>query len=419
MTRRWIFLVSLLLVPGCTPGAVGVPGWTYTGDDDDIVGDDDDDDADDDDGDPGPVELEEVPGSDADPNEALYSWDAVNTFEITLEPAAITALEIDPTTYVEGSFTFEGHTYSPVGVRLKGQGSFQTIHEKPAFKVKFNAFVPGGRFAGVESLTLNNMVWDYAMMHERLAYAVYREAGIPASRSNHAEVYVNGNLYGLYANTESTDQPMIARWFDDTSGSMFEGWDVDFYDQYVDQYQLDWGPEDRTNIQGLADALETAGTEGLEAAREHVELEQFLRYWAVGAVVGQFDGYPYTTPGDDYQVYDDPTTGTLHFLPWGTDETFYYADNDVTAIVGIVAWRCGQSAECVDAWIEQVWEVMDLAEAMDWVGLFDESQDQITPYFQADPRKPYSNYDVDTYQWVMREMIVDRRAQLEHQLGAP
>jgi len=66
-----------------------------------------------------------------------------------------------------------------------------------------------------------------------------------------------------------------------------------------------------------------------------------------------------------------------------------------------------------------VWEVMDLAEAMDWVGLFDESQDQITPYFQADPRKPYSNYDVDTYQWVMREMIVDRRAQLEHQLGAP
>ncbi len=419
MTLRWLPLALLFVVPGCAPvGSIPVPGHTVTGDDDDATsGDDDDASDDDDDGDPGVTEIEEVGGSDADPNALLYDWGAVHTFEILLEPSAINALEVDPYTYVQGSFVYEGHTYAPVGVRLKGQGSFQAIHDKPAFKVKFNEYVPGGRFSGVESLTLNNMVWDYSMMHERLAYAVYREAGVPSCRSNHAEVWVNGQLYGLYANTESTDQPMIARWFEDTGGSMFEGWDVDFYDHYISSFQLDWGVEDRTNLQGLADALEIPGAAGLEAAEDHVDFEEFLRYWAVGAVVGQFDGYPYTSPGDDFQVYDDPTTGRLHFLPWGTDETFYYPDNSVSAIVGIVAARCSESPECLAAWRGQIGEVLDLTDQMDWVSLFDEVSAQIEPYSQADPRKPYSNSDVNTYQWVMRSMMEDRRAELEHQLG--
>jgi len=415
----WLAALLCVALVGCDSGGiVHGDGWgPWIPSDDDDVADDDDDVVDDDD-DVEPL-LEEITGAEGDPSALIYDWGEVQTFEITLEQDEYNALRVDPYTYVAADFTWEGVTYGPVGVRLKGQGSFQSIDDKPAFKVKFNEFVSGGRFLGLESITLNNMVWDYSMMHERLAYRVYREVGVPASRNNHALVYVNGMFYGLYANTESTEPHLIGQWFEDTGGSMFEGWDVDFYPWYVDSFQLDWGPDDYSNIAGLADALQTPGADGLTAAEEHVDLDNFLRYWAVGAVVAQFDAYPYTSPGDDFQVYDDPTSGTLWFMPWGTDETFYYPDNSITSVNGILASRCREVVDCRAAWEAQVWEVMDRVEALDWVALFDEVADEIGDHVQADPRRPYDMGTVSTYQSSMRQMMANRRAALESQIGAP
>jgi hypothetical protein len=420
--RHLALLLALSLASGCSNGGVihgdgyqpPVPADDDVADDDDMV--DDDDVTDDDDSVP---PLEQVAGTDEDPSAVIYDWGSIPTFEITLQGDAYHALQVDPYTYTEGEFTWEGVTYGPVGVRLKGQGSFQSIDDKPAFKIKFNEYVSGGRFLGRESLTLNNMVWDYSMLHERLAYLIYRAAGVPASRNNHALVYVNGQFYGLYANTESTEQQLIAQWFDDVGGSMFEGWDVDFYPWYVDSFQLDWGPDDYTNITGLAEALQIPGAAGLTEAEDHVHLDSFLRYWAVGAVVAQYDAYPYSSPGDDFQLYDDPTTSSLWFMPWGTDETFYYPDNSVDAVNGILAQRCLEVPDCRDAWEAHVWEVMDLVEAMDWVALLDEVIDEIEPHVQADPRRPYDVNTVNSYQQTARQLMVGRRATLEWQLGAP
>jgi len=387
---------------------------------DDDTGPADDDDASDDDHDPGVNPIEEVPGSDEeDPSERVFSWGDPPTFELELEPHAVEALEADPYTYIQGAFRYDGAVFEPVGVRLKGQGSFQSIHEKPAFKVKFNEYVVGGRFLGMESVTLNNMVWDYSMMHERIAYAVYREMGVPASRCNHATVWLNGDLYGLYSLVESPDPSMIERWFDDDGGSLFEGWDVDFTPEYVDSFQLDWGPDDRTNLSGLADALLGTGPEALEAAEEHLELDEFLEYWAVGAVVTQYDAYPYTWPGDDFHVYDDPTSGRLWFVPWGVDETFYYPDNDPEAINGVIAQRCQGVPDCRQAWIDHVWIALDVAEAMDWVALCDEVRDEIWPLVQQDTRKPYDEGTVWAYQASMCSVMEGRRASLEGFLGVP
>ena len=403
---------------GCAPS--GVMPVTLPpdppGDDDTGPADDDDDD---DDLDPGVTPIEDVPGSDEDPSDRVFTWGEVPTFDIGLESAAIASLEVDPYTYVEGTFEYDGFTFEPVGVRLKGQGSFQSIHEKPAFKVKFNEYVPGGRFLGMESVTLNNMVWDYSMMHERIAYAVYREMGVPASRCNHATVSLNGTHYGLYSLVESPDQAMIARWFDDDQGSLFEGWDVDFTPEYVASFQLDWGPDDRTNLQGVADTLLETGPAAIETVQEYLHLDEFIDYWAVGAVVTQYDAYPYTWPGDDFHVYDDPTSTQLWFIPWGVDETFYYPDNDPEAVNGVIAQRCQAVPECAQAWLQQVWVALDVAEGMDWATLCDEIRGEIWPLVEADTRKPYDDGTVWSYQVNMCDVIEGRRQSLEGHLGAP
>lgn len=411
-------IISLAVLPACAgSGWMGPQGDEAPPGPEDVPGIDD----------PPAATEEEIPGVE-DPSATLFG-DAIPTFRLTLSADAMAALHesyldwvnlgIVPQAYVQGAFEYDGQVWDPVGVRLKGQGSMMDVWSKAAFKIKFNEFVPGGRFLGLEALTLNNMRYDYSMMHERLAYRIYREAGVPASRAGHALLYVNGQSYGLYSNVEKVDETMVARWFADAAGPLFEGWDVDFTQEYVPSFLLEYGPDDRTNLEGVAQALQWSGQAALDEAAQHADLDVFRRYWAVGVVVGQFDGYPYTWPGDDFYVYDDPTTGRLWFMPWGVDETFYDPYRDVQAVNGIVAVRCAEVPACRAAWIEQVWSVLDLAESLDWLEAFQAIRDQIAPLVAEDTMKPYTDQDVHYHQGVMHDMIANRAADLEWQLGDP
>lgn len=377
---------------------------------------------------PGEPPLEGVEGV-GDLAEELFSGDVIPTFHLTLPEESMLALHqayedwiyhgILFTEYVEGTFEYDGVVYDPVGVRLKGQGSALDVYDKAAFKVKFNEYSPGARFMGLECLTLNNMRYDYAMMHERVAYRIYREAGVPASRVNHAVLYVNGDLYGLYANVETPDVHMIERWFERTDGSLFEGWDVDFTADYIPYFQLEFGPDDRDNLWGVAEAMALPGQQALDSAHDHLDLAAFLRYWAVGALVGQFDAYPYTWPGDDFHVYDDPEADQLRFVPWGVDETFQHPTHPIDGVNGVIATRCLEVPTCRQAWEDEVWAVYDLAMAVDWAADFQAIQAQIAPLVLQDTMKPYANSDVEYYQWVMESMIATRASDLTALIGPP
>ena len=421
-TPSVLSLVGLLTLAGCTPGGLvrleGMPEDPPDAPLEHVGGADQ----------PGEPPLEAVDGV-GDLSAPLFAGDEIPTFHLTLSPESMESLHqayldwiysgIVFTEYVEGTFEYDGVVYDPVGIRLKGQGSALDVYDKAAFKVKFNEYVPGARFMGLECLTLNNMSYDYSMMHERLAYWIYREAGVPASRSSHALVTVNGEMYGLYANVETPDVHMIGRWFERTDGTLFEGWDVDFTAEYIPYFQLEYGPDDRDNLWGLAEALAMPGPQAMVDAEEYIDVSAFLRYWAVGAVVGQFDAYPYSWPGDDFHVYDDPEAGRLRFIPWGVDETFYYPTNPVDYVYGVLAVRCLELGTCRQAWEAEVWAVHDLAVSLDWASEFEAVQAQIAPLVAQDTMKPYSNSDVAYYQAVMQGMIETRATDLVSLIGPP
>lgn len=58
---------------------------------------------------------------------------------------------------------------------------------------------------------------------ERLAYDVFRAAGLPAPRCNNAVVYVNGAYYGVYVNVEAEDKTLLRRWFASAEGNPLRG----------------------------------------------------------------------------------------------------------------------------------------------------------------------------------------------------
>lgn len=365
------------------------------------------------------TDPEVVPAAE-DLSEIILGYDRILEIEIVLPPEGVQALAANPREYTPGHLVYDGRTYGPVGVRLKGMNSFEPIDQKPSFRINIDEYLHGAKFFTLDDMTLNNMNNDFSMMHERMAYMVARMAG-PASRANHAFVTFNGQPYGLYTNVETVKWHMVSRWFDDATGPLFEATDVDFSSQYISSFEHESGPDDRSLLQGLADALASSSNadQAISQAAEYVAIDQFQRFWAMCAVIGQFDSFPYSNPGDDYFVYADPTTNKLHFMPWGMDETHYSSDHDVNQITSALAVNCFNSPSCYQGFVDRTWELLAETEAFDVVAEHQRIREQIAPYVLQDTNKAYDNAMVTEYQNQMGYFLAERRVKLEGMLPPP
>jgi CotH kinase protein len=372
--------------------------------------------------DSGPTDI----GEPEDPEEALFSDEVLPVFEIDIAPIDVASLLSDPYSYVSCDLTINGTLYEDVAIRTKGENSWRPFNEKPSLKLKLDEYVPDRSIGDLQELTLNAMNDDDSMMHERVAYRLYREFGLPAARATHATVYVNGEYYGLYTHLETVDKNFIRRHFDDPDGTLFEQHDVDYTEAYVPLFTLEYGDETlsdeelRANLYEVADAMTSLDPETrVVAARDALSWDSFRRYWAVGAVVGQFDAYPYSSPGDDAHVYDDPDTEMLHYIPHGVDETFYSPDtNVITAARGLLSLSCVLVESCQEELVANIWEAQGVSEEVDLYNYALEVQAQIAPLIAADEHRDHTDEAVNYYQTVMIDMIEGRAAALESQIGA-
>jgi spore coat protein CotH len=362
-----------------------------------------------------------------DGSDLLFDDDILPEFHITLSAASFSSLQSDPYTYVIGSLSFNDLTFNNVGIRTKGQNSWRPINEKPSLKIKLDWKINQTLY-GLKELTLNAMNDDPTMMHERIAYRFYREAGIPAARATHAWVTINEEPYGLYTHIETVDRDFIRRWFKDDTGPMFEQWDVDFYDNQIacpdpdagqPCFELEFGEDDRSGLQGIADALESgSGAAKMEAAGEHLDVPGFIRYWAAGVIVGQYDAYPYGS--DDCHLFTQEN-GLLLYIPHGVDETFSDAGGSMSGAGGILATTCtSDTNNCYADWVDQVWAYQAVSEKVDLLGYHDFVADQVEALIDADTHHDHgSTSTVLYYQNDMRSFISTRRQQIQNQLGSP
>jgi hypothetical protein len=368
--------------------------------------------------------------TDPDPegSETLLGYDAMPAFDLILSDEAIAQLEADPRTYVAGDIVVEGETYGPVGVRLKGMNSFQPITEKPSFRVNVNEYYPDASIFGLKDFTFNNMSSDASLMHERLAYKIARDAGVPASRCNHATVSINGELRGLYANVETVKKRMLGEWFENNDGPLFSVTDVDFLAGDIGKagFELKEGDDDRSALTALAEALEIADADAaMAAAADHIDMANFISFWATEALIAQFDAMPYSDPGDDYFVYVDPDSQKIHFMPWGLDETWLSAQFPVTGNpmlvrpLGILATRCKESAACFQAFADRLWELVAMIEDDDLEGERDRVIAQIAPHIAEDTYQPYTEAEVADGQMQLYYFIHNRRVVLEDPMYNP
>ncbi|MBA2321922.1 MAG: hypothetical protein H0V89_12300, partial [Deltaproteobacteria bacterium] len=82
-----------------------------------------------------PVTREALPAAPTDPSAWIFEGPEIPEFAIDVDAVAFESLMDAPETWVPAAFTWKGVRYEPVGLRVKGENSFQPVTDKPSLKV--------------------------------------------------------------------------------------------------------------------------------------------------------------------------------------------------------------------------------------------------------------------------------------------
>ena len=291
----------------------------------------------------------------------IFDQDQLHTFELVLPQAALDELNADPMAeeYVEGELVFEGETIGPVGIRYKGsvgawvgcvgEGAIfadggAKACTKLSMKVKINWNDPDAEFFGLRKLQLHSQNLDQTLMHERLGYWLFREMGVPAPRSVHARLVVNGEFVGLFALTDQIEGRFTRHNFEEGTGKLYkEVWPIDSNGEPTSRNALYDGlktnedDEDlsMSQIESFGSEVSAATDEELqEIMRKWMDIEEVISYSVVDRLIRNDDGafhwycdfegagFDAGCNNHNFYWYADPSTEKMHLIPWDLDNSF-------------------------------------------------------------------------------------------------
>ncbi|WP_437578864.1 CotH kinase family protein [Sorangium sp. So ce887] len=346
---------------------------------------------------------------DPDPTDAMFDPDHVIEVGITMAPEDWETLrrqsrdvsklfgegcmdgpKESPYTQFPATVTVDGTPLEMSAVRKKGFLGSASL-SKPSLKVSFDEYVDGRKHAGLEGLTLNNARQDPSLIKTCLAFKVFRDAGLPASRCNFAHVTVNGEDLGVYAHVEPVGKRLLERHFPDASGDLYEGQISDFRDGWTATYEQKTNKDDadRSELDAVAAALLASDAELDATLGAVLDIGTFRRYWATETLIAAWDGYAGNT--NNHHVYFDPASGKMSFLPWGPDMSFDPVDpvgpsgrpQSVSAR-GAIANRLYQTPELRAAYAEAMKDLLETAWKEDALLLeIDRMEKLLSPYVRA------------------------------------
>jgi hypothetical protein len=326
-----------------------------------------------------------------------------------------------------------------------GCGSSRNLDGKAAFKINLEWDDPAvagcpaeRRLHGQKHITLNNMVQDPSFERERLGYVIYRAFGVPAPRTAHVWLRVNGQDWGLYVHVESFDRRFLGRWYASNDGMMYEGgpfcdlvpeqippgpsedcFDMEFTTDACDPLQPGQDPTDWELLRQLAAQIASLPDGGFYPAVEtFFDFDEFLASFAVTAIISDWDGYQYSNI-NNYRVYHDPSTGRWSLIQSGIDNSFdSNASFDFWSVAAVLATRCFAEPDCTAAFAAKVHAAIDLFEGLGLAGEAERVQALIRPFIVADPRKEVAEWDAQAAHQSMVTWIAGRPAAVRASLAA-
>src|SRR6201747_1411358 len=382
----------------------------------------------------------------ASPPDWMYSPRTISEIDLTLPPASWKTLEEHPEDeYGPGTFAIAETDGAPgtagpltapieVGVRLKGNalGSLRTLAQKAAFKIKFDAFVEGQTFLGLEKMTLNNMVEDPSMVHEAAAYQAFQALDVPSPHVGFAYLRVNGESFGLHLNIETQDKITLEKQlgpFLSPPQHLYEGeYGADVTPDRVERFEVDEGKKkEKGDLEALVAAVSSSSPSFSAAVAPLADLGEMTRMWATEKYVGHWDGY--SGRATEYQpnnfyLYSD-VDGRFQMLPTGTDGTWaeHLGFEDAG---GALFSHCVADAECKATYRQALATTLPALNGIDLDDSVRCAAERLEPWQQLEAaeksaaypeRVPFSRGQIADAVGSTRDFIADRPGELAAFLG--
>ena len=119
------------------------------------------------------------------------------------------------------SVEINGTVFDSVGVKYKGNSSYNAGNKKNPMHLELNHVVGGQAYEGVTDLKLSNGAADPTFVREALSYWILSHY-MHCPRANFAKVYVNGVYYGLMTNVEHIGKSFLSDHFSSSGGALFK-----------------------------------------------------------------------------------------------------------------------------------------------------------------------------------------------------
>lgn len=228
-------------------------------------------------------------------------------------------------------------TLTDVGMHLKGAaGSYRPFDDKPALTLKFDKFVQGQRFHGLDKIHLNNSVQDPSYLTEIICGELFLAAKVPTARATHAVVELQGRKRGLFVLKEGYDATFLRRHFGDASGHLYDGGFLTDIDGTIRKSGGVPAP-DHADLKALVAACrEPDHAQRFARIDKLLDVDRFLTMMAIEVMTWHWDGYGMKS--NNYRIYHNPKSDKLVFMPHGMDQMFWEPTGSVAPpMQGLVA----------------------------------------------------------------------------------
>jgi spore coat protein CotH len=224
-------------------------------------------------------------------------------------------------------------TIEDIGFRLRGNTSRHS--QKKSFKVSFNTFEQGRKYHGLEKMNLNGEHNDPSITRAKICWDILREFEIPATRSNHIELFINNNYYGLYLNVEHIDEVFVESRFGNKNGNLYKClWPADLnylgddpelykfesYGRRAYDLKTNTAEDDYADFANFINVLNnTPDNEFACEIRKVFNLEDYFKVIAADIITGNWDGYIYNK--NNFYLYHNTETDKFEYIPYDLDNT--------------------------------------------------------------------------------------------------
>lgn len=239
-------------------------------------------------------------------------------------------------TEIPASLEVDGVTYPNVGVRFRGNTSYQSVgnSQKKSFKISMDYDDENQELMGYKSVKLNNEAGDASFIRE-VFYLHQIRKHIPAAKANYVHLYINGADWGIYPNIQLLNKQFLEEWFLSNDGANFRadaptsggpgggpqwgdgtaalnylGADTTLYQSKYTLKSSDVN-DPWTKLKNGCSALNTTSAANLPTVLpNYFDVDRIL--WYLASEIAFADDDSYIMKGKmDYYVYYEPETGRL------------------------------------------------------------------------------------------------------------